>query len=66
MEDKIRYRAAAAFIGVPLSTLYSMVCRKQIPHIRLGGRLVVFSRAELETWMNERRVSPAAPEPARV
>ena len=42
--------------GLKRGTLQSKVCLKQIPHTRLGGRLVVFSRAELEAWMRERAV----------
>jgi excisionase family DNA binding protein len=56
-EDKVRYIGAAALTGLKVATLQSMVCRKQIPHYRLGKRLVVFSRRELEDWLERRRVS---------
>jgi excisionase family DNA binding protein len=54
--DKVRYREAGRITGLPVSTLYSMVSRRQVPHIRLGPRLVVFSRTELEAWMSTGRV----------
>ena len=52
----------ATFMGVPIGTVYSMVCKRQIPHLRLSKRLVRFSRAEIEKWMRERRVSIQATE----
>ncbi len=55
-DEKVQYPGAAALTGLKVSTLQSMVCRKQIPHYRLGKRLVVFSRAELLAWMTARRV----------
>ena len=57
LADKLRYPAAARLLGIPLGTLHSMVSRRQVPHIRLGPRLVVFSRSELETWIEDRHVS---------
>lgn len=55
--EKLRYEGASALTGLKVPTLQSMVCRKQIPHYRLGKRLVVFSRAELTAWMSSRRVN---------
>lgn len=54
--DKLRYTGAAVVTGLSVNTLQSMVCRRQIPHFRLGKRLVVFSRKELEDWLERRRV----------
>lgn len=56
LADKVRYPEAAQLVGVPLGTLYSLVSRRQVPHIRLGPRLVVFSKIELESWIDARRV----------
>ena len=50
------YPFAEYVTGVKRTTLTSMVCRKQVHHHRLGPRLVVFDRAELESWMAQRRV----------
>lgn len=55
-DDKVRYDGAAAITGLKVATLQSMVCRHQVPHYRLGKRLVVFSKAELLAWMQERQV----------
>lgn len=45
------YAEAAAFIGVTVGTLYSMVARRIVPHHRIGRRLVRFSRDELQAWL---------------
>ena len=50
------YPGAAELLGLALPTLYSKVCRKEIPHIRLSGRMVRFDRDELIAWLNEHRV----------
>lgn len=56
MSDKLNYKQMADFLGVPLGTLYAMVNRKQIPHIRLGKRLVRFSKSEIEEWIKTRAI----------
>jgi len=56
------YPEAAHLLGLKKSTLYALVSRKQVPHIRLGPRLVRFDESELKAWVDARRV-PAQPEP---
>ena len=53
---KVRYAEASGLTGLKIATLQSMVCRKQIPHFRLGKRLVIFSRRDLLAWLETRRV----------
>jgi len=55
------YYEAAAYLGLSKGTLYAMVSRRQIPHVRLGPRLVRFSRAELDAWLDARTVMPERP-----
>lgn len=56
-DQKVQYPGAKEITGLKIPTIQSMVCRKQIPHYRLGKRLVVFSRRELLQWMADRAVS---------
>ncbi len=42
------------------STLYSMVHKGQIPHVRIGPRTVRFRADELEAWVQERSRGGAA------
>ena len=60
IQDHGGYDLAEAVTGLKRSTLQSMVCRHQIPFMRLGPRLPVFSRSELIQWMAERRVVPGS------
>lgn len=46
-------------LGIPVGTLRSMVCRRQIPHIRISPRIVVFDVAALEAWIAARHVGVA-------
>ena len=51
------YTEAAAYLGLKVSTLRSLVCRKQVPHIRLTPKLVVFDRDALDAFMREKAVA---------
>ena len=57
-DDVLTYRQVAAMLGVTLGTLYSLVSRKRIPHIRIGRRLVRFSRARISAWLAAAEVEP--------
>jgi len=57
------YTELAAVTGLKLGTLYAMVNRGDIPHLRLGRRLVRFRKYEIKAWLDERSV-PAAKEVA--
>lgn len=54
--EMLTYRQAATFIGVPIGTLYAWVHTRAIPHVRLGPRLVRFSRDALARWVEARSV----------
>jgi excisionase family DNA binding protein len=56
---RLNYREAARLLGIPVGTLRSMVCRRQVPHIRISPRVVVFDAASLEDWIAQRRVDVA-------
>lgn len=56
MTPPLNYREAARMLGVPIGTLRSMVCRRQVPHIRISPRVVVFEVAALDAWITARRV----------
>jgi excisionase family DNA binding protein len=52
----LNYADAALLLGMRVATLYSLVSRRQIPHVRISRRLVRFSRQELERWIEQRSV----------
>lgn len=57
MSRRVGYDEGAAYLAVPVGTLRSMVSRKQVPHVRLSARIVVFDLDELDAWLNSRRVA---------
>lgn len=49
------YNACSAWLGgVAIGTLRAWVSRGEIPHHRLGPRLVYFERSEVERWAKGR------------
>lgn len=50
------YPEAERWTGLKRGTLYSKVARREIPHRRLGGRLVRFSKREIIEWLDRHRV----------
>ncbi len=56
MDQIINYQQAAIITGLPVGTLYALVSKKHIPHIKLGPRLIRFSKLELKHWLNEHEV----------
>lgn len=53
----LAYKDAANILGLPLGTLYALVSRRQIPHVRLGKRLVRFDQGQLAAWVSSRCVA---------
>lgn len=51
-------RGVCAWLDLPPGTVDTLVFRRQIPHVRLGKRLVRFPVADLEEWIRQRMVSP--------
>jgi excisionase family DNA binding protein len=52
-ERPLDVKAAARFLGVSPSLVYSYVERKQIPHFRMMGRAIRFRLSELEVWREQ-------------
>lgn len=55
----VDYQELSAIIGIPVPTLYSWVCKKQIPHIRISRRTVRFELEDVQEWLASRRVAVA-------
>jgi len=57
-DQLLTYADAARLLNLRLGTLYALVSRKEIPHVRLGKRLVRFSRNALTALIAERSIAP--------
>lgn len=53
---RLGYKQAARYLGLKQGTLRVFVSRKQVPHIRISTRLVVFDRAALDAFLKARSV----------
>jgi excisionase family DNA binding protein len=60
MDNLLTYADAATHLNMKLGTLYALVSQKRIPHVRLGRRLVRFSRVALDAWLQAGVVVPVA------
>ena len=60
LQELMTYSEVAAWLGVPKGTLYAWVHERRVPYVRLGPRMVRFSRRALTAWLAERVVSPDA------
>ncbi len=48
---------AARYLGVSKSYLYKLTMRREIPHYKPMGKICYFNRAELEQWLQSKRVA---------
>jgi len=61
MPDLLTYAQASNHLNLKLGTLYALVAQGRVPHVRLGRRLVRFSRSDLDEWLKKHAVAPKAP-----
>lgn len=54
----LTYTQAAGYLALKPGTLRALVSHKRIPHVRIGPRSVTFDRAELDRWLEARKVAP--------
>ena len=53
----IDIRSAAAYTGLSVHTVYTMVSQRRIPHVKVG-RLVRFDLVLLDAWIKDQTVMP--------
>ena len=53
MEQLIKPKETARFMGIELATLYTWVSRGKIPFVKVGAKLM-FRPSALEAWLRER------------
>ena len=55
-EQLIKAQDAAELLGISISTIYSLVHRRAIPHYKPTGKLLYFNESELLDWVQSARV----------
>lgn len=58
MQELLTYAQASTHLNLKLGTLYALVSQGRVPHMRLGRRLVRFSRGDLDAWLRQHAVAP--------
>lgn len=53
----LRAAPAAAYVGLTASTMAKMRCRGDGPMFTRAGRVILYSREDLEAWLISRRVT---------
>ncbi len=57
-KDKIlNFTEAATYLRLSKSYLYKLTSRKEIPHLKPGGKLVYFRQSDLDKWLLQRPVA---------
>ncbi|MGE3766990.1 MAG: helix-turn-helix transcriptional regulator [Kofleriaceae bacterium] len=54
---RVRYKEAAAHVGIPIGTLRRLVHEKKVPHYQVAPRTVLFDPAELDEWVASAKVA---------
>ena len=52
MQKLLNVQQAADLLDLKVKTIYTYVCKKKIPYVKLGAR-VLFQPEKLEMWVNQ-------------
>jgi|SRR3972149_4609526 len=50
-EKPLSFREAHEYLGISLSYLYKLTSQNKIPHFKPNGKIIYFSKAELDQWI---------------
>jgi excisionase family DNA binding protein len=65
MEGLLTVEQIASILQVKKSTIYALVCRNRIPHIKLTGKILRFRQSEIQEWIeNANSVNAVSKKPA--
>ena len=53
----ISVQAAAAYVGLSVHTVYTMVSQRRIPYVKVG-RLTKFDLQAIDAWISQHSVKP--------
>lgn len=55
-KSMLTFDEACQYLGVSESLLYKLTCSKEIPHFKPRGKMLYFSKAELDAWLSQNPV----------
>ena len=59
-KNVLTFDEGATFMGGSHSCLYKMTMTGTVPHYKPRGKMIYFDRAEIESWLLQNRITPAA------
>lgn len=60
LEPLLTVAEVAEFLGIHPKSVYDLVDRARVPHVRLGGRRTIrFVRADLLAWLDSQKRAPS-------
>jgi excisionase family DNA binding protein len=48
----------AQFLKMSESHVYTLTSKKEIPHIKMSGKKLLFDKSEILEWLKSKKVSP--------
>jgi excisionase family DNA binding protein len=51
-DNYISIEEAANYLGVKTSTIRTWIKNKNMPHYRVGGKLLKFKKSEIDQWIS--------------
>lgn len=59
-KETLTIEEAAIYTGLSQGYIYKLTCSRGIPHFKPRGKLLYFSKAELDNWLKQNRVKTTA------
>lgn len=56
MENILTTEQVAKILSVDVTTIYGLVKKKIIPHVKLTGKILRFKENEIQKWIDDNRV----------
>lgn len=64
IKETLNFKEACLYMGLSRSQLYKLAKNGHIPHYRPSGKLLYFSKQELDEWLCRNQVETIPEEPA--
>jgi excisionase family DNA binding protein len=55
-EKPLTFQEACSYTGLSKSYLYKLTCKREIPHFKPNGKMLYFTRQDLDNWLLRNRV----------
>jgi excisionase family DNA binding protein len=56
--DYMEVSDVASYLRMSVSHVYTLTSKREIPHIKLSGKKLLFDKSEIMEWLKSKKVSP--------